>query len=261
MTHAASPLIRPAKAPAAATAVTPAARQTEALPAATDLYRVQRPASPAGPAGHAVGGVHLPAAQGRRGRFDLGATHVAAFALDVQTAVYETFARPNARAVSLSLLGARELPSVRTTASVPVYDARAHAHGWPFVTAARCAATQDEADDVDQLHHLFGVLYASAQRQGAQCVALFDKPLAAASSVLATLSPGSAAPLHSHAGGVHHQFRQRLESGRAHDFADAAQPGRVLVPSADRDAADSKLGARARILTSPDAPGEFGVRH
>lgn len=143
------------------------------------------------------------AAAGRRGRFDLAAVHVVAFALDAETAVYETFTRSTASAVSLSLLGARELLSVRTTVDVPVYDARPQAHPWPFVTAARYAATQDEADEVDRVHQLFGVLYVSTQRQGAQCVALFDKPLGAAPSVLATLSPGTATPLHVLPGGLH----------------------------------------------------------
>lgn len=173
------------------------------LRAATPLYRVQRPSPPAGPAGYTAGGVHLPPTPARRGRFDLAAIHVAAFALDAETAVYETFTRSTARAVSLSLLGARELLSVQTTVDVTVYDARAQAHGWPFVTAARYAATQDEADEIDRVHGLHGVLYACAQRQGAQCVALFDKPFGAAPSVLSTLSAPSAAPLHAHASGLH----------------------------------------------------------
>jgi hypothetical protein len=176
---------------------------TATLPAGTDLYRVQRPLSAAGGAGHGVGSVHLPATPGRRGRFDLAAIHVAAFALDPETAVYETFARSTARAVSLSMLGARELLAVQTTVDLAVCDARPHAHGWPFVTAARYAATQDEAEEAHAVHHLFGVFYASAQRQGAQCVALFDKPLGSATSVLATLSPGSTAPLHSAPGSLH----------------------------------------------------------
>jgi hypothetical protein len=147
--------------------------------------------------------LRLPPTPGRRGRFDLGATFVAAFALDAETAACETFARSAARAVSLSLLAAREMLSVKTTVDVPVYDARPHAHDWPFVTAARYAATQDEADEADGVHRLFGVLHASAQRQGAQCVALFDKPLGAASSVLATLSSASTAPLHVSPGHLH----------------------------------------------------------
>jgi hypothetical protein len=171
------------------------------LPAATALYRVQRPAASA--SGYAVGPVRLPAAPGRRGRFDLTARHVAAFALDAETAVYETLARSTARAVSLSLLGARELLDVQTTVDIPVVDARPHARAWPFVTAARYASTQDEAEEADRVHHLFGVLYASAQRQGAQCVALFDKPLGSAPSVLTTLTPGSTALLHSASGGLH----------------------------------------------------------
>lgn len=171
------------------------------LPAATTLYRVQRPAAGAG--GYAVGSVRLPATPGRRGRFDLATMHVAAFALDADTAVYESFARSTARAVSLSLLGAREMLSVQTTVDIPVVDARPHAHDWPFVTAARYAATQDEADEADKVHRLFGVLYASAQRQGAQCVALFDKPRGAAGSVLATLSAGTAVPLHAAPGTLH----------------------------------------------------------
>jgi hypothetical protein len=171
------------------------------LPAATNLYRVQRPAT--GASGHAVGSVRLPPSPARRGRFDLAARHVAAFALDAETAVYETFARSNSRAVSLSLLGAREMLNVQTTVDVPVLDARPHVHGWPFVTAARYAATQDEADEADTVHRLFGVLYASAQRQGAHCVALFDKPLGAAASVLSTLSTGTAVPLHAAFGTLH----------------------------------------------------------
>lgn len=176
---------------------------TATLRAGTELYRVQRPAAPTASAGCRVGSVNLPATPGRRGRFDLASIHVAAFALDPETAVYETFARSGARAVSLSLLRARELLSLHTTVAIRVYDARPHAHRWPFVTAARYAATQDEADEADRVHHLFGVLYASAQRQGAQCVALFDKPLGASASVLATLTPGAAAPLHAGPGGLH----------------------------------------------------------
>lgn len=176
---------------------------TATLAAGTALHRVQRPRSPAGATGHAVGSVHLPPTPGRRGRFDLAATHVAAFALDPETAVYETFARSTARGVSLSLLGARELLTVQTTVDLSVYDARPHVHPWPFVTAARYAATQDEADEVDRVHGLAGVIYASAQRQGAECVALFDKPLGSAGTVLGTLSAGTAAPLHASPGGLH----------------------------------------------------------
>jgi hypothetical protein len=169
------------------------------LPLSNPLYRVQGASSPAGAAGHSVGNVRLPPTPGRRGRFDLGAIFVAAFALDAETAVDEIFARSAARAVSLSPLAAREMSSVKTTVDVPVCDARPQAHDWPFVTAARCAATQDEADAADEadgVHRLFGVLDASAQRQGGQCVALFKKPQGAASSVLATLSSASTAPLH-----------------------------------------------------------------
>lgn len=176
---------------------------TATLPSNTRLYRVQRPMPPSGPSGHAVGPVHLPATPGRRGRFDLAGIHVAAFALDAETAVYETFARSTARAVSVSLLGARELLEVRTTLALSLYDARPHARAWPFVTAARYAATQDEADQADASHGLVGVIYASAQRQGADCVALFDKPLPAAGTVLSTLATGSAALLHTAAGLLH----------------------------------------------------------
>ncbi|HOM12815.1 MAG TPA: RES family NAD+ phosphorylase [Rubrivivax sp.] len=176
---------------------------TATLPPATALYRVQRPIPASGPTGHAVGAVHLPAIPARRGRFDLAGVHVAAFALDPETAVYETIARAAARAVSLSLLGARELLQVQTTMPLNLLDARPHAHGWPFVTATRYAATQDEADDADVLHALFGVVYACAQRQGAECVALFDKPVSATATVLATLSGASAAALHHPSGSLH----------------------------------------------------------
>lgn len=176
---------------------------TATLPPGTELFRVQRPIPPSGASGHTIGALHLPPTPGRRGRFDLGGAHVAAFALDAQTAVYETLARSAARAVSLSLLGARELLSVRTTAPIIVYDARSHAHGWPFLTAARYGATQDEADEADAAHNLFGVLYASAQRQGAECVALFDKPLSATARVLSTLSGASATALLSASGALH----------------------------------------------------------
>lgn len=64
------------------------------------------------------------------------------------------------------------------------------------------AATQDEADDADTVHGLLGVVYAPAQRQGAECVALFDKPVSATATVLATLSGASSAALH-HGGGLH----------------------------------------------------------
>lgn len=176
---------------------------TATLPPGTGLYRVQRSIAASGPSGHAIGAVHMPPTPGRRGRFDLAGAHVAAFALDEQTAVYETLARSSARAVSLALLGARELLSVRTTAPLAVYDARSHAHPWPFLTAARYAATQDEADEADAAHGLFGVLYASVQRQGAECVALFDKPLSATARVLTTLSGASSAALVSAGGALH----------------------------------------------------------
>lgn len=176
---------------------------TATLPPGTPLYRVQRPIPATGPTGHAVGAVHLPAAPARRGRFDLAGLHVAAFALDPETAVYETIARATARAVSLSLLGARELLQVQTTMALNLLDARPHPHRWPFVTAARYAATQDEADDADALHALSGVVYASAQRQGAECVALFDKPVSATATVLTTLSSASAATLHRPGGSLH----------------------------------------------------------
>lgn len=74
------------------------------LPAATVMYRVQRPVPPTGPTGLLAGAVHLPATAARRGRFDLAAVPVAAFALDAETAVYETFARATSTAISLSLL-------------------------------------------------------------------------------------------------------------------------------------------------------------
>lgn len=169
---------------------------TATLPAGTDLYRIQRPLpASAGARGHVIGGVHLPPIPGLRGRFDLAATHVAAFALDARTAVYETFARSTAQAVSLSLLGARELLTVQTTVDLHLCDVRPHPFSFPFLTAARYGATQAEADEADRVHNLYGVLYSSAQRQGAQCVALFDKVLPGGQAVLGTLSGGSSAPL------------------------------------------------------------------
>lgn len=92
---------------------------------------------------------------------------------------------------------------MRTPAGIRVYDARAHAHAWPFLTAARYAAAQDEAHEADVAHGLFGVWYASAQRQGAQCVALFDKALPSGATVLRALTPLAATPLLNSAGALH----------------------------------------------------------
>lgn len=92
-------------------------------------------------------GTHLPATAARRGRFDLAAVPLAACTLNAETGVFEAFARTTTAAISLPLLGARELLSVQASAGLQVYDARAEAHAWPFLTAARYVATQDKAHE------------------------------------------------------------------------------------------------------------------
>lgn len=164
------------------------------LAAGTALYRVQLSAPR--PTSVVIGPVFLPPTGGLAGRFDLPGHPVAALALDADTAMYESVARTNARVVSLAVLGGRDLLSVKTTAPLTLFDARPHANPWPFLTAARYASTQAEADHTFGTSRLDGIVYWSAQQHGGECVVLFDKSIARLASM-------STAALVNPSGGLH----------------------------------------------------------
>ena len=164
------------------------------LAAGTPLYRVQ--SSVPRPTSVIIGPVLLPPTGGLAGRVELPAHPVAAFALDADTAVYETVARAMARVVSLSMLAGRDLLSAKTATPLTLLDARPHANPWPFLTAARYVTTQAEADHAFGTSRLDGIVYWSAQQHGGECVALFD-------SAIAKLAPTATAALVSPSGGLH----------------------------------------------------------
>jgi len=147
-----------------------------ALPAGTALHRVQRIRPGAGTV--TIGPVRLPPTGSLFGRFDLPRHPCAAFALSPLTAVYETQARRDAAAVSMTLLAQRELLSVVTTAALTLADLRPHTANWPLLIAARYGPTQALADDAFGKGHA-GVVYLSAQQHLGECVALFDAAIAA----------------------------------------------------------------------------------
>jgi RES domain len=165
----------------------------------TALHRVQR--SRPAPSTVTIGDVRLPPAGTLAGRFDLPSTHCAAFALRDLTAVYETQARRDALAISITTLGQRELLSVATIPSFQLADLRAHTSQWPLLIAARYAPTQALADDAAS-KRFEGVIYLSAQEHLGECVALFGAAIKGLSTIAKTpLSVG---------GRLHHLVAQAL---------------------------------------------------
>jgi hypothetical protein len=165
----------------------------------TTLHRVQR--SRPAPGAVTIGDVRLPPTGTLAGRFDLPGTDCAAFALRELTAVYETQARRDAQAISMTTLGQRELLSVTTITSFQLADLRPHTSQWPLLVAARYGPTQALADDAFA-KSFEGVIYFSAQEHLGECVALFG-------SAIKALSRTAKTPL-SVGGQLHHLVAQAL---------------------------------------------------
>lgn len=107
-------------------------------------------------------------------RCDLPTITVAYFTFDETTAVYETWARRDARSIPLTEIAKRELLTVTVAggAGLTIADLRPHTTDWPALQSVRYASSQELTADLAGAGY-DGVLYHSAQQFATQCVALF----------------------------------------------------------------------------------------
>jgi hypothetical protein len=162
------------------------------LPAPTILSRVQRQRSR--PGAVAIGPLRLPPRGLMKGRFDLADDDVGYFADSPETAIYETLARREATALSMSTLAKRSLLTLRTTAPLTLLDLRCHACAWPVLQSLRYQITQELAKSARE-HGYQGIVFRSAQQYGSDCFALFGDALRTIrlESKLPLLQPGTGA--------------------------------------------------------------------
>ena len=140
------------------------------LPVPTVLRRVQR--TRARPGSAAVGPVRMAPPGTLSGRFDLAREVTGYFAASTTTAVLESIARREARAVSMALLSTRLELVVYTTSTLLLLDLRPYATDWPVLQSLRLSETQELAADAFTAG-FHGIIYSSAQHHGQDCYALF----------------------------------------------------------------------------------------
>jgi hypothetical protein len=140
------------------------------LPDPFILSRIQRARVPAGAV--AIGPLKLAPRGTLRNRFDLLDDEVGYFAESAEAAVYETLARREAIALSMSVLRKRVLLTLRSTLPLKLLDLRPHASSWPVLQSLRYRSTQELAKDARDLGYT-GIVYRSAQQFGSDCFALF----------------------------------------------------------------------------------------
>ncbi|WP_442777241.1 RES family NAD+ phosphorylase [Sphaerotilus montanus] len=144
--------------------------QEHTLPRLHSMYRIQRTRRTASTV--AIGAVRLPPTGLLTGRFDLPNAPVGYFAEEPETAAYETLARREAKALSMTDLETRSLLWVQLTEPVTLLDLRPHTPTWPVLTSLRFACTQELASDA--AHHGYaGLVYRSAQHYDHDCYTLF----------------------------------------------------------------------------------------
>ncbi len=155
-----------------------------AAPVAGTLYRIQLSKPRATTLNY--GGVYVAPGGLMACRYDLPAVAVAYFTFDESTAMYETFARREAALVPLAVLGLRSLLTASFSgAGLNIADLRPHTSDWPALQSMRYSSTQDLARDLVSAG-CAGALYASAQRPGSDCLALFGAAVIGLVSVLRT---------------------------------------------------------------------------
>lgn len=158
---------------------------TYTLAAGQSLFRIQRIR------GGALrrGPLKLPPAGLLSGRFDLRDAPCAYFGESPDTALYESVFRREARSVSLTNLGRRQLLTARIRRDLHLGDLRAHAPSWPVLQALRFSETQELAEDAHRAG-FEGLIYRSAQQHGQDCVVLFDPEARVVSALSASLLVG-----------------------------------------------------------------------
>ena len=175
------------------------------LPSPSILYRVQRLRSRRGAV--AVGPLRVP----RRGlllnRFDLINDESAYFADSSETAVYETLARREAVALSLSALAGRALLTLQTTSPLNLLDLRFHAGAWPVLQSLRYAETQELAAEARAAGY-DGLIYRSAQQYGSDSVVLFG------AGAMRYVKLVSRLPLLSRAGALHRAAAEAIRGAK-----------------------------------------------
>lgn len=169
------------------------------------LYRVQRLRSRRGAV--AVGALRVPPRGLLLNRFDLIAEEVAYFADSSETAVYETLARREATALSMSTVAGRALLTLQTTAPLRLLDLRFHADAWPVLQSLRYAETQELAREARALGY-DGLIYRSAQQYGSDCVVLFGASAVRCVKLVTKL------PLVSSAGALHRAAAEAIRGAK-----------------------------------------------
>jgi hypothetical protein len=144
--------------------------QEHTLPRLHSMYRIQRTRRTASTV--VIGAVRLPPIGLLAGRFDLPTVPVGYFAEEPETAAYETLARREAIALSITELQSRSLLWVQLTESITLLDLRPHTPTWPVLTSLRFACTQELAGEAAR-HGYAGLVYRSAQQYDHDCYTLF----------------------------------------------------------------------------------------
>lgn len=141
------------------------------LPRLSQLYRVQR--LRARPGSVAIGPLRLPPVGLMVGRFDLVEAPVAYLATSPDTAIFETWARREARIAPFDALTRSGLLEVATLSGLTLLDLRHETNAYPVLQSIRWHETQELAAEA-HARGLQGLIYSSAQQLGGSCVALFD---------------------------------------------------------------------------------------
>ena len=144
------------------------------LAASQTVYRVQRIRVRPGAA--AIGPLKMAAIGDMSSRFAVASAVVGYFAESPETVIYESLARREAVALSISNAAIRQLLCLRTTRPVHVLDLRQHASSWPVLQSLRFSATQEIAEEALAAGYE-GIAYRSAQQYGQDCFVVFGASL------------------------------------------------------------------------------------